>query len=47
MILDTGTMLAIMIALFSSCAMMGFLMYDNHQLRKTVHYLLKKDDNNG
>jgi hypothetical protein len=47
MILDTGTMIAIMIALAGSCAMMGFLMYDNYKLRETVHYLIKKENNNG
>jgi hypothetical protein len=47
MIIDEGTMLAIIIALGLSCGMMGFLMYDNYKLRETVHYLLKKEDNNG
>lgn len=47
MILDTGTMIAITIALFSSCAMLGFLMYDNYQLRETITRLLKKEKNNG
>ena len=47
MIIDEGTMLAIIIALAGSCGMMGFLMYDNYKLRSTVLYLMKKEDNNG
>jgi hypothetical protein len=47
MILDTGTMLAIMIALVASCGLMIFTMMENHELRKTIKYLLKKEDNNG
>ena len=47
MTLDYGTMLGIIIALAGSCGMMGFLMYDNYKLRETVHYLMKKEDNNG
>ena len=47
MILDTGTMLAIMIALSGSCLMMVLFMRENMQLRKTIKYLLKKEDTNG
>jgi hypothetical protein len=47
MILDTGTMLAIMIALVASCGLMIFTMMENYELRKTIKYLLKKEDNNG
>lgn len=47
MIFDEGTVLATMIALLGSCGMMVFLMMENHELRKTITYLLKKEDNNG
>lgn len=44
MILDTGTMIAIMIALSGSCLMMILFMRENMQLRKAVkHLLLQKD----
>jgi hypothetical protein len=47
MILDTGTMIGIIIALSASCGMLIYLMYDNYKLRESIHYLLKKEDNNG
>ena len=47
MILDTGTMLAIMIALAGACTMMILFMRENAELRKTIKYLLKKENNNG
>ena len=47
MILDTGTMLAIIIALSGSCLMMVLFMKENAELRRTIKYLLKKEDNNG
>jgi hypothetical protein len=47
MILDTGTLIAIMIALFGSCFMMIAFMRENMQLRKTIKYLLKKENTNG
>lgn len=47
MILDTGTMLAIIIALSGACLMMFLFMKENAELRRTIKYLLKKEDNNG
>jgi type IV secretory pathway component VirB8 len=47
MTLDTGTMIAVMIALIASCGMMIFAIMENIELKKTVKYLLKKDNNNG
>ena len=47
MVLDTGTMLAIMIALSGSCLMMILFMRENMQLRKTIKHILEKEDKNG
>jgi hypothetical protein len=47
MVLDTGTMLAIMIALSGSCLMMVLFMRENMQLRKTIKHILEKEDKNG
>jgi len=47
MILDTGTMIAIMIALSGACLMMVLFMRENMQLRKTIKYLLQKENTNG
>jgi hypothetical protein len=47
MILDTGTMIAIIIALSGSCLMMALFMRENMQLRKTIKYLLQKENTNG
>jgi hypothetical protein len=47
MILDTGTLIAIMIALSGSCLMMILFMRENMQLRKTIKYLLQKENTNG
>jgi hypothetical protein len=47
MILDTGTLLAIMIALAGSGTMILVFMRDNMELRKTIKHLQKKEKNNG
>jgi hypothetical protein len=47
MILDTGTLLAIMIALAGSGTMILVFMRDNMELRKTIKQLHKKEKNNG
>ena len=47
MIIDTGTMIGIIIALSGSCLMMVLFMKENAELRKTIEYLLKKEENNG
>lgn len=47
MILDTGTMIAMIIALSGSCLMMVLFMRENMQLRKTIKYLLQKENTNG
>jgi hypothetical protein len=47
MILDTGTLVAITIALAGACTMMVFLMRENYQLRETIYRLLKKENTNG
>ena len=39
MVLDTGTMLAIIIALVGSCSMMLLLIQDNRKLQKKVRDL--------
>jgi hypothetical protein len=46
MILDTGTMIAIIIALAGSCLMMVLFLRENMQLRKTIKYLLEKENTN-
>jgi hypothetical protein len=47
MILDTGTLFAIMIALAGSGTLILIFMRDNMELRKTINYLQKKEKNNG
>jgi hypothetical protein len=47
MILDTGTLIGIMIALSGSCLMMVLFLRENMALRKNIKYLLEKENNNG
>lgn len=47
MILDTGTLIGIIIALGGSITVMFLFMRENLYLKRTVEYLLEKEDNNG
>jgi len=47
MILDTGTLIGIIIALVGASSLILILMRENLYLKRTVEYLLEKEDNNG
>ena len=44
MILDTGTLFALIIALAGACVVMVFALMENMSLRKYINELLDKDE---
>jgi len=47
MILDTGTIIGIIIALGGSITVMFLFMRENLYLKRTIEYLLEEEGNNG
>jgi hypothetical protein len=47
MILDTGTLVGIMISLGGSITLMFLFIRENLYLKRTIQYLLEKEDDNG